>query len=157
MKPAWRVVEEPVRRYSGGLLDLRPAAASRNAMTRQLARELKAAGFPIKYFQVGHRFYPHENSLEWTEAAREQGVTVTAYQLQHHLQDIKDGYYCPTLPDLIEASGQSFARLYVVTATWIAESENPQNSAAGETPEEAVARLWLLLNKKVEQGAAGSC
>jgi hypothetical protein len=29
-------------------------------MNRELAKKLKAAGFPIPVYQVGHRFFPHE-------------------------------------------------------------------------------------------------
>ena len=31
------------------------------AMNRELAKELKAAGFPIRVYRVGHRFFSHEN------------------------------------------------------------------------------------------------
>jgi hypothetical protein len=116
-------------------------------MNRKLARELKAAGFPIRAYQVGHRFYPHENSTGWSEPARKSGVTITPYELQNHFHDIGDGYYCPTLLDLLDACGDSFARLYIVTSIWTAESDEPKISAIGDSPEEAVARLWLALRK----------
>ena len=33
-------------------------------------------------------------------------------------------------------------------ATWFAESDGPELVAMGDTPEEAVGRLWLALNKR---------
>lgn len=114
-------------------------------MNRKLAKELKAAGFPIRFFQVGHKFYPHEKSGTWSELARKSGVAITPYELQNHNRDIEEGYYCPTLPDLIEACGKHFARLYVEAALWTAECDNPRRSAIARSAEEAVARLWLAL------------
>jgi hypothetical protein len=117
-------------------------------MKRELAKELKSAGFPIPAFQVGHRFYPHENSTRWSEASRAAGVTITPYELQRHARDIEDGYYCPTLPDLIEACGKHFARLYVEASLWTAESDNPPTAGKAHSAEEAVAKLWLGLREK---------
>jgi len=116
-------------------------------MKRELAKELKSAGFPAKAYELGHRFYPDENAAGWPEATRRRGVTVTAYELENHLQDLKAGYYCPTLSDLIAACGGKFSRLFVMKAIWFAESDRPELVAMGETPEEAVARLWLALNE----------
>ena len=117
-------------------------------MDRELAKELKAAGFPIKAYQPRHRFYPNENAAGWPEATRTHGVTVTPYELKNCLQDINNGYYCPTLSDLIGACSGKFSRLFVMKATWFAESDGPELVAMGDTPEEAVGRLWLALNKR---------
>lgn len=114
-------------------------------MNRNLAKQLKAAEFPVWFFQVGHRFYPHENSASWNEASHDSSVTITPYELQHHSRDIEDGYYCPTLPDLIEACGKYFSRLYIEADIWTAESDNPRVTARARSAEEAVARLWLAL------------
>jgi len=115
-------------------------------MDRKLAKALKAADFPVTGFQLRHRFYPHEDAPGWSEATRTHGVTITSYELENHLSDITDGYYCPGLSDLIAACGDKFARLNVVKDTWMAESEDAKHVAAGATPEQAVARLWLALN-----------
>jgi hypothetical protein len=117
-------------------------------MNRELAKELKAAGFPVRFFQIGHKFYPHEKSAGWSEASRTSGITITPYELQNHARDIEDGYYCPTLPDLIEACGENFARLYVEAALWTAESESPHISIIAHSAEEAVAKLWLAVTRK---------
>jgi hypothetical protein len=116
-------------------------------MNRELAKELKAGGFPAVAHLAGHAFYPNEKSPGWTDFARSQGVTITHYELENRPQDIKDGYVCPSLSDLLEACGDRFARLYVVKAIWFAESDDPQTVARGDSPEEAVAKLWFMLNK----------
>ena len=117
-------------------------------MNSELAKDLKIAGFPRKTYQLGHRFFPREDAIGWSDAARTQGVTVTPYELETHLEDIESGYYCPTLSDLIGACAGRFSRLFVMKAIWFAESDRPELVAMGETPEEAVARLWLALNKR---------
>jgi len=48
---------------------------------------------------------------------------------------------------LIGACGDKFARLFVMKSEWFAESDAPEMVATGDTPEEAVAKLWLLLRK----------
>ena len=114
-------------------------------MNRKLAKELKAAGFPIRLYRIGHKFFPHENNAAWSTAAREHGVTITNYELKNRLQDIEDGYYCPTLPDLIEACGEDFAGLSIEKTIWTAQGKDPGTFAIADSPEEAVARLWFAL------------
>ena len=118
-------------------------------MNRNLAKELKAASFPIQSYRAGHRFYPHENSAGWSEAARENGITIIPYELQNHSQDIQDGYYCPKLADLIEACGDHFGRLFIEKTIWTAESKDTEKKyALANLPEEAVAKLWFALQQK---------
>jgi hypothetical protein len=65
-----------------------------------------------------------------------------------------DRAYVPTLEELIEACGESFASLHrsVKSEKWVAqnricdEDDGPHGSQ-GSSPTEAVARLWLALNK----------
>lgn len=65
----------------------------------------------------------------------------------------------PTLSELIEACGDAFDSLVRVAITdhlgggniikWRAQARDPQTpDGRASTPEEAVARLWLSLNKK---------
>jgi len=115
-------------------------------MKRALAQELKRAGFPIQSFHTGHKFFPNENDAGWTEAAQKEGIILNAHALENRLQDLRNGYYCPNLSELIAACGDRFARLYVVTATWTAESDDAEQVAFGDSPEEAVGRLWLAMN-----------
>jgi len=116
-------------------------------MNRKLAKELKTAGFRTRFYQVGHRFYPSETNAEWSESERENGVTITPYELQTRLQDIDDGYYCPNLADLVEACGHHLSRLHIEKTTWTAQCNDPAKFAISNTPEEAVAKLWLSLHK----------
>ena len=57
------------------------------------------------------------------------------------MQDIRDGYYCPDVADLIEACGERFVRLWVSTSIWTAESDEPLLLARGDSGEEAMAKL----------------
>ena len=84
------------------------------SVNRELAKELKAASFPMLPYRAGHKFYPPEHGGVWSDASRRHGVTLIHSDLEDRLQDIKDGYYCSNLSDLIEACGQSFSRLSVV-------------------------------------------
>lgn len=62
--------------------------------------------------------------------------------------------YCPTLSELIEACGDDFDRLELNTDSdtqekyWFASVLSLDEGRTGSTPEEAVANLWLELNKK---------
>jgi hypothetical protein len=75
------------------------------------------------------------------------GLTVTHYDLEDRMQDLKDGYYCPGLSDLIEACGSSFSRLFVEADIWTAESKEPAHIIHARAADEAVTKLWLTLNK----------
>jgi len=121
-------------------------------MNRAVARRLKVAGFAPRTLETGHKFYPHEDNVGWSQASRDHGVTITTYELQNHLQDIKDGYYCPNLADLIEACGEHFKRLFLEQAIWTAESKDPEKRAVAHSPEEAVAQLWLALHEPMQSG-----
>jgi hypothetical protein len=117
-------------------------------MTRDFAKQLKLAGFPMPPYRVGHRFYPLETSTGWTDFARSDGVTITRYELENRLPDIEEGYYCPILADLLEACGDRFGRLYVMTNIWFAESDDRETVTVGDSPEEATGKLWLALHGK---------
>ena len=65
--------------------------------------------------------------------------------------------YCPTFSELIEACGDKFEYLNRVHGGgWVAGTKDTplegtldtSNYESGKTPEEAVANLWLELNKK---------
>lgn len=62
--------------------------------------------------------------------------------------------YIPTLSELIEACGPKFKLLIKAPKNWEAHGFSSKNFglpiliAEGKTPEEAVAKLWLELNKK---------
>lgn len=89
-------------------------------MTYELAKELKDAGFPQNMPQM-------------------------------------DGWPCkPTLSELIEECGKAMYGMYRADVLWHATGGKDVDDDRfmitfeedGSTPEEAVARLWLALNKK---------
>ena len=72
-----------------------------------------------------------------------------------YLQENKGTPYPPTLSELIEACGEGYFNLNSTKSGkgydnhWAAYfGENPEAKGLGKTPEEAVAKLWLALNKK---------
>ena len=58
-----------------------------------------------------------------------------------------DRVYVPTLEELIEACGENFGSLDKRHDGWLARTNGDQPCVAG-TPAEAVARLWLTLQKQ---------
>ena len=58
-----------------------------------------------------------------------------------------DRVYVPTLEELIDACGENFGSLNKQNDGWLAYA-NCDQSCFAETPAEAVARLWLALQKR---------
>jgi hypothetical protein len=97
----------------------------------QLAKELKAAGFP-------------------------QGELARAQQQAGY-----DYVSMPTLTTLIEACGEDFGALGREANCWIACECVPEHGVCenvheGESPEDAVARLWLSLNQRAAAESKGT-
>jgi len=89
----------------------------------ELAKSLMDAGFP----QIGKgRLIGSPNKLVWRSS---------------------DRVYAPTLEELIDACGENFGSLDKQNDGWRA-SANYDQSCLAETPTEAVARLWLALQKR---------
>lgn len=124
-------------------------------MNYELAKKLKDAGYPptgsLRFFAR----LPEEEAKEINK-----GVVV----IEADSRDHRIGISAPTLSELIEACGEQFAELskYKIQENiiywrssggkstdltkndrWDFEYEQEAN-----TPEEAVAKLWLALNKK---------
>lgn len=96
-------------------------------MEYNLAEELKDAGFPQSLLPtcVPDGWFDTEHTFEETKE-------VAVYE--------------PTLEELIEACGERIAfRLQWVGGKWLAN--NKEKLGIGVTLIEAVARLWLALNK----------
>lgn len=95
-------------------------------MDYELASELRDAGFPQT--GKGNRIGPSDN-LIWRSS---------------------DRVYNPILSELIEACGNEFDNLsrFCPTGTPWFQARGSGKLENGSTPEEAVARLWLALNKK---------
>jgi hypothetical protein len=90
-------------------------------MDYELAKQLKDAGFP----QEGDR----------------PGDMVSGGDV------LGERVYYPTLSELIEACGMDFGDLKrMVNGRFGARNSNITLSILGDTPEEAVANLWLALN-----------
>lgn len=102
-------------------------------MTSELAEQLKEAGFPQTITDPMTYFYNGAN-FGWSEG-----------------EDQPTSYLkIPTLSELIEACGDNFTEVAKVTHKdfqWIA-FDRFHNGGKGKTPEEAVAKLWLALNKQ---------
>jgi len=108
-------------------------------MTYELALQLKKAGFPQK---AG--MYLHEDGLT--------GNT------DRNGSFYKGGVFIPTLSEIIEACGADFPSLSRVwgdnsEGEWICNKPQYDCGSDGEitrgsTPEVAVAKLWLVLNRK---------
>lgn len=105
-------------------------------MNYELAKELKDAGFPAG-----------QNDNFAYDVAYLKTAPIVAMH----------GIYAPVLSELIEACGAhfdslqkwgSFNRYTATDQKWCAFAYERNVFASGETPEEAVARLWLALNKK---------
>jgi hypothetical protein len=95
-------------------------------MDHTLAKELKDAGFP----QGGNGRWIIDPNLIVVRRG--------------------DRAYIPTLEELIEACGDDFSAMNKYRDHWVAAfgfAETYEN-ATGAMPTEAVARLWLALNKK---------
>lgn len=101
-------------------------------MNIELARELKDAGFPQKS-DYGYR-----------------GVSIISYHRGIHLET---DVCIPTLEELMEACGDDFYSVVRIgggdyKAFSTDDDENTVAVTGGSTPIEAVAHLWLALNKK---------
>lgn len=109
-------------------------------MDYKLALSLKEAGFPQK-LKVGFDFYDHQG---------ERQIAVRSYDGDGDDQWI----VIPTLEELIEACGEKFASLdRTQRDTWrfcqrMEDDEIAVSFSSYHTPTEAVARLWLALNRK---------
>jgi hypothetical protein len=110
-------------------------------MTYELAKLLKDAGFPQepKIYQ----------SLVYFDKKKKE-LLITPEMIEWHVwykMLIKN----PTLSELIEACGDKFGdviRYYEDRWHSNDRENNHKNRGFGSTPEEAVANLWLKLNKK---------
>ena len=92
-------------------------------MEYKLAKQLKDAGFPQK--------------------------AKSEYPL-YMCEDDKEPLQIPTLSELIEACGDRFTSLQLEDGTWYTDGitgDILDHEKKGETPEEAVAKLYIKLNK----------
>jgi len=104
-------------------------------MNYELAKELKDAGFPQQLWTGQSYYYEGGDNALLSDGFQEN-------------ENVSDKIKIPTLSELIEACGEgAFMLLNKGDGTyWVAALNG--KGAEGITPEEAVARLWLALNKK---------
>ena len=113
-------------------------------MNYELAKELKEAGFPFvnDFKEYGYLDHPKDHVT---------GICHTSIVAPD------EGYFLPTLSELIEACGEDFKGLTKLPdGTFSSPLTNPSEGKyepfdmlSFKTPEEAVAKLWLALNKNV--------
>ncbi len=101
-------------------------------MTYELAKQLKDAGFPQNPMVTVPGRYLYDDSKALLKPT---------------------AVYAPTLSELISALGDNFGGInhypYESNNKFRAYSRNGiSKELYGQTPEEAVAKLWLALNKK---------
>jgi hypothetical protein len=121
-----------------------------------VARELKNAGFTQRnnsnsvFFINDHLKIRREDALRmWYGSKSKVGMD---------LDLSKEVVYSPTLTELIEACGAPFYLSGTDTGHWRAANTangDGGQTGEGETPAEAVARLWLLLEVKFGYEPAG--
>lgn len=113
-------------------------------MKYELCKELKGAGFP----QIGRGTYIYED-----------GSTFPDFETLKHTNQLDLVAYIPTLSELIEACCGRLEDLMQMRHSepnkWVASAYScdecgweDSHVESGATPEEAVARLWLALNRK---------
>lgn len=104
-----------------------------NKLSYETARALKEAGFPQ---------YPEPDGLPG------KAIFISGtYVLDN------GGFYIPTLEELIDACGDDCSFLENKSSEWLALSRAARGkttggAGTGKTPSEAVANLYLALNKK---------
>lgn len=117
-------------------------------ITYELAKKLKDAGFKQETAPI--------SLYVWIDGAHAPYKLVDGYK---DILNIKNCAYCPSLSELIEACGEWFFTLIKMPGEeWRINEPKPYTSITrqmvngteyiiGKTPEEAVAKLWLKLNK----------
>lgn len=111
-------------------------------ITYELAKKLKDAGFPQGTGKDGeHHECPHK------EFYQDSAILIL------HGTECNDWVYFPILSELIEACGDEFLKLvksykYGWEAVQVLNPKKKRIRGIGNSPEEAVANLWLELSKK---------
>lgn len=131
-------------------------------MKYELAKELKDAGFPQKggRWSLGIVYLPEKRkeTKTGTYLRREEYRTFPWINVDSFKIAAYETILLPNLSELIEACGEGFENLERDTTTekiiWVCNNYLPENHPTstidwfeGPTPEEAVAQLWLALNK----------
>lgn len=110
-------------------------------MEYKLAKELKDAGFPLKPIEAFGSTPPEHRGGNWTPWKMETG-----------------DYHAPSLSELIEACVKispdgdfHLEAMYGHFGAGTCFDKDPMNWHEAPIPEEAVARLWLALNRPTQK------
>jgi len=117
-------------------------------MNYELAKELKEAGFPQRPYHRQTVVYRGPTDTEGRLAA-----------LIDAFSNADEWVVSPTLEELVEACGSAICGLSApngINSHWHAFDRNLHNYGNGANPTEAVARLWLVLNKPNTTSEASS-
>lgn len=116
-------------------------------MDYKLAQQLKDAGFPQG---DGTYIYGYIGSICRRESKGEQRSGDKSCCDDYDCSWQAEEVYLPTLSELIEACGDRFDSLEKIENGWYAGTETGTNGphGVGDTPKEAVAKLYIELNKK---------
>jgi hypothetical protein len=116
-------------------------------MNYELAKQLQDVGFPKDSYGVGDVFFTKDLSTDQII-----GLVVMPDMMADAktFSWLKAHVFVPTLSELIEACGPNFFALVRndIELLWNAKKDRGDLGQKGLTPEEAVAKLWLALNKK---------
>lgn len=130
----------------------------------KLAKLLKEAGFPQEPNEDGAFQFYHDEIGRDGEMLQYKaticGIELSDLEKTRKDTREKDRYKIPTLSELIDACGERFSMLchyptgMEENKKWMARAEYKDEETTftavlyGKTKEEAVAKLWLKLNKK---------
>lgn len=130
---------------------------TQHLMNYELAYQLKEAGFPQErsgyiFLHVKARSYRNLSTKnEWVHRPAETKKIYCAGR-PSRAHPHNEWEYAPILSELIEACGDDFGGvirdMFSGIWKWFAYEYPAGEKIFGATPEEAVARLWLALNKK---------
>lgn len=124
-------------------------------MNYELAKQLKDAGFPQKVwsFYLGNYAYNEKGELHLLHVDNDEGGLV-GNDYNHREESNHEWTKCPTLSELIEECRKELDEIVIYITDNLVEVKgaNPTYgldlSVEGSTPEEAVANLYLAINKK---------
>jgi hypothetical protein len=126
-------------------------------MEYELALKLKEAGFKQDVWKYELNNYAYcalkdcycHNELHLLHKDNDEGVGVGNDYQHRESNPLQEWVKAPTISELIKALGDGFVNLYLTKGVF--HCVNPFEDGediTGSTPEEAVANLWLELNKK---------
>lgn len=130
-------------------------------MDYELAKKLKDAGFPQKIWEFSLANYAYCSLEDCCNCELhllhldndEGGYTGNDYQHREY-NSVQDWIKVPTLSELIEACGESIKSIdFIRDINLVVAYSGNFTGVKGEgaTPEEAMANLWLELNKQKDK------